>query len=529
MKALIWKEMRETLRPFAAVFVVMAALALVPFGLAQHLGANASLIAGTVGLASLAPLYLVWVGANALARERAAGTLEVLGALPVTRARVWMVKVGVALVQVLVIGLVTAAIATSLTQNWYAANHFVAYALSNVAAACVVGLFLFSLGLITSGVRQTPFDALLFTALLLLGTVVAGLFLSTDLLPRLCGPQLGIIYPGIPGWTFGVLALTLSIVFLSASAAGWIRTAPLAYEARQWRTVRWALALLVVAVPGFFLGVRYLGQPRRADIAMLTATTLSPDGQWIAFDDCPGLREIDNCRLWLMRTDGTGLRCLSRRPAEHGFVWSADSRRLYFTWGNPNVTFTFLGTKEEWAQGLEWQWQAEVPSGRLRRVEVSGSEGAIAQNGDHPLVASRTGRQSEVKPFDRFLAVDRETGQVVESRPAFYWRPPHPLWSLDGQRVVFEMSHPEARQVGRRLDRPLRELWTARMVGTDLRGSPLFNPGLQPAGDLTLCGWTRDGRIIAQVETGRLLSIDPDTGQQTVILQSSVSDQEARP
>ena len=73
-------------------------------------------------------------------------------------------------------------------------------------------------------------------------------------------------------------------------------------------------------------------------------TVTSPDGQWIVFPlsiaDLDANKRLTN--LWIVRTDGSGLRQLTTPPGDDSDpCWSADGRTLYYL-------STRAGTSQVW-------------------------------------------------------------------------------------------------------------------------------------------------------------------------------------
>ena len=360
MKALLWKEARELAWPFGMFLALFAALAVVA---AVWPGKKDD----TVGL-FVVPWMVWWVlspflaalwGAHPLARERSHGTLEWFGALPVSRARVWAVKLVVSLVALAI--LCAAMFALCWLVGTMASHKFDADDLEADEATLAAGVLFFCVGLAIGGTRRHTFESVLVTILAFLLLAGGWIFLAGDFLPRFWGPQLGIIYSVPQITTLWWLALVLAVAFLTASARGWISIPLLAFGRRYWRTAGWAAGLVVVGLAGLIVGVRYFGVPQPRQLSNLQSAQTSPDGNWIAFTDVRqgGDSPQRDASLWIMRADGTGVRCLARGPVQR-FLWEPDSRRILLVWGDPGLYAPLLPA------AMLWAWDVQVADGRLR-------------------------------------------------------------------------------------------------------------------------------------------------------------------
>ena len=101
MKALIWKELRELVKPAAIIAGIFLVVALVDLT-AGRADEGRGLLA-TVALYFLGPLVGLLMGCWALARERQTGTDVVLNSQPVSRGQVWGVKLSVSLLVLAVV------------------------------------------------------------------------------------------------------------------------------------------------------------------------------------------------------------------------------------------------------------------------------------------------------------------------------------------------------------------------------------------------------------------------------------------
>ena len=652
MRAMIWKEVRELVMPSLIVIAIFIAIALLAFGGAKWTeDENFTKFVLVIWFAIGVPVVALFAGCYTLAREREPRTLEWLSGFPISRARIWAVKLIVTLVVVFILYWVTFAIAVlaeASTNTDFETMEFLSnkeLGLAFVWIHMALAFFLFGLGFALSGMRRTPFEALwvgIFACVMLgLGYV----FLTADVLPRFWGPQLGILYNRPSLSTITILALVLGSVCILASAYSVIWSPPLSFGKRHWSTIAAGTILTIVAFPCFVAGIRYLGEPTKTDISWLSFTEISPDGHWIAFVDADPF-EMEpigqSRRLWIMRSDGKGLRCLSRGPV-YAFSWSPNSRALSVMWGNWEAEFHFLprpylvwywivdvsgkkptrlpvappdqyawigfygdyarvGTRftrlgpqpriieaelpkeanvEGWSandQGVYFSraksnrfilWQLQLPSGKLTGPIAQSPPGAdwSSLSPDNKWIAwvfkpmtKRKGWESAGagktilarldgsarlefqagplrnpwSPDSRYLwlvkegnilILDLKQRQVVREAQVSDKAKPSAAtklhWSIDGSRVAFltyDYQHPKKYPPPADYPREFHfYLWVADADGNHLRG--VTQGTERSVVDWVLSGWTSENKLLAQVDKQRLVSFDPDSGEQKTIFE----------
>jgi len=397
VKALIVRELRALKGPALAVGALMALLWI---ALARAvLGADASveltgerLFLILVAWGVLLPIAAMGLGARLIARERAHREVEFSASWPVSRARAWAAKLAVGLSALAVlIGLAWLAVvaSSSLLQRAEDAGALTLGGPLAPPALVVVAIAvaLFALGLLMSTIRPSPFDALgsgLLAALVLLiglGIVYA------DIVPQRWGPQIGLWPMDVAGSAsaYAAFAIMFAVACAAASFLGCARTLPLQFGRRSWLTLGVGAGLTLVAVVLLPLGLWRFGEPTAADIRAITWAQTSPDGEWVWFADGVGNSPVpERSRLWIVRTDGTGLRCIARAPVQGWGEWNAQ-RWLPFIWG-PRPEQTFDPDVREWV----WAWDMERMVARVVPT-LPGSRG-------------RTGLQ--VSPDGRYLLAE---------------------------------------------------------------------------------------------------------------------------
>jgi Tol biopolymer transport system component len=203
-------------------------------------------------------------------------------------------------------------------------------------------------------------------------------------------------------------------------------------------------------------GIRKLPHPKGSEDS---DPDWSPDGTRIAFDRC-----AQKCEIWVMKADGTGAKrlgpdCLNSRHdscVDRAFpAWSPDGKRIAFG-------------------------QGQLENGKIKFAEI------FLMNANGTGVGQVT-RVTAASPF----AVD-----VLR-----------PAWSPNGKQLVFEVEHLAA------ADPPNRHaLFIVNTDGTELRQLTDwgFNAGDDP-------DWSPDGRLILfrtigrpQRHHGNLYTIHPD-------------------
>ncbi len=468
MKTLIWKELRELVWPAAIIAGIFLVIALVDLT-AGRADEGCGLLA-TVALYFLGPLVGLLMGCWALARERQTGTDVVLNSQPVSRGQVWGVKLSVSLLVLAVVygimlGLTGAADPSVFHDAMLEVETFGVMVLWLHIA---ITFFMFALGFALSGIRRHAFEATLVAALLCLLLGLLWMFLTADVLPRFWGPQLGVLYSLTPFTTPIILAVLVGVGLLVASGYGFISALPLAYGRRYWRTVALGASAFALIMPVFFIGVRYAGEPQLEDIHTLEGGLVSSDGQWIAFLDSflpmVGISRREELRLWLMRTDGSGLRCLARAPVV-SVDWSPDSRQIAVIWGDPDADFHLLPRKN-----LVWIWLLDVPGGRATRLpfEIEQPErGAeFSPQGTYLQASDQVFR---IRPKPETVPVQLPVGASLEYRS----------WAADDSRVYFSLRNKQ--------DPNITELWAMELPEGRIVG-PLANSPAGFGGTIVLPG-----------------------------------------
>lgn len=351
----------------------------------------------------LLPLTAFAVGCWAFARERAQQEVQFSHAWPVSRGQMWLAKVLVSLLTVVMIHAVVVGIALVLPGEWLA-RHMRTYWLFAVPVPMIEQvapvLVLLGLGLAMSTARPSPFDAAGAGLLVagLLGVVLTLVF--GDFIPSHRGPQLG-FWPGDPYSSAAAIVWFAALFFavcLGASAIAFIRTPALQHGRRQWLAVGSGLGLLLVAVLAFNAGLLVFGRPTAADIGEIVGPQMSPGGEWLAFSDLPPLPSDtaarlswpnEPYRLWLMRSDGSGLRCVSRWPVREVGDWQ-HPRWLPFGWGPSRDPRSVLTARSRWV----WTWDMQ----RMRVQKLPRLAGEPDESGVHCGL--------NVSPDGRYLYVD---------------------------------------------------------------------------------------------------------------------------
>lgn len=371
MKALIVRELRALKLPALILAAPMALLwiALMRTVLSAHVDealTGERLFLLLVGWGVLLPMAAMGLGARLIARERAQREVEFSASWPVSRAQVWAAKLAVGLAGLAVLiamAWLFVAAATPLVTSVEDAGALTLggplgpHAL--VFTAVVVALF--GLGLLMSTIRPSPFDALgsgLLAALVLL--IGVGI-VSTEIIAQRWGPQTGLWPMDVTGSAGAYLAFAIMLLVACAVASflGCTRTLPLQFARRTWLTLGAGVALTLVMIALLPIGLWRFGAPTAADIRAITWAQTSPDGEWVWFADGVGTSPIPaRSRLWIVRTDGTGLRCIARSPVQGWGTWDAQ-RWLPIIWG-PRPEQTPDPDVREWV----WVWDMERMAAR---------------------------------------------------------------------------------------------------------------------------------------------------------------------
>jgi|GEM_PF-4735536 len=268
----------------------------------------------------LLPLMGWGLGCWLLARERSAQEVEFSNAWPVSRARAWAATVLSGLTVLAALLLLVSVVGAGLDWTW--AGQVLDEARGDYAGAVwlliAATLVLFALGLLMSTIAGSPFEAvgLSFVAGLVAGIGLWLVFL--DFIPTRWGPQLGLWPEDLRYSATAIVAYAgmLTLAFGGASYLGYTRAPALEARRRTWLSLGAGVGLALVATVLFPLGVWLLGQPSPGDINEITWATTSPDGGWMCFSaaEPEGPLGRKRSRLWMMRPDGSGLRCIARGP-----------------------------------------------------------------------------------------------------------------------------------------------------------------------------------------------------------------------
>ncbi len=361
MKALIVRELRALKVPALVVLGVLA-VALVadaPGGGAAPNGLWYPLLS-LVGLAT---------GCWVIARERSARETEFSHAWPASRRQMWWAKLLVGLLAIALIYAIVVGIAVALPGS-RVASWLLAPGLSDIPRVLLDHLAptvaLFGLGLLMSTVRPSPFDAMGASMLAALLLLVGLWFAFCEFIPQRWGPQIGLwpLYVQASADAYVAFAVMLFVACAIASYIGFARTLPLQFGRRTWLTLGAGLALTIAVVIALPVGLWLFGEPGIEDIGGIMWAQTSPDGRWIAFDEVtpPPRYEEDGSRvqqwserhrLWIVRGDGGGLRCVARGPVRIFADWESD-RWLPFAWG-PSWSQSFMADQGRWL----WTWDME--------------------------------------------------------------------------------------------------------------------------------------------------------------------------
>jgi hypothetical protein len=510
MKALALKELRELLAP--AVLILACAATLGVVNVAYNWREDRF-----VGISFFFCLIIGFAasllgGANALARE-SRDHLVFLASWPVPRGRVWVVKLATNL-------LVTAAVIAAsfgLCQGILALR---AYGPDQtwrgmhdlglpVAQAVAVWAAFFGFAFLWSALVRIPLAAAG------LGLATGGLFtaglthLLLRYLPEHWGPWLGLDLSRLSerqgDTVVGVVAATLAVLAVGASAVAFARTPVLEAKRRIVRGLGWlvgmTLALLVVGLAGYLVVTR----PSLRDAE---PAALDPTGQYVVL-------KADSAPLggvWTMRTDGTHLRLVARGGRE---VWDPRGKtaQVVLMYGDGDRR---LG-----------DWLLDIPTGRLRRMPgpygMSSPSGklwvidgpghaTLTDDGWRPLHALRSsvalGGDGFFSPDDRYFYPVEGTyvdGAYVENR----------LDRLDmatgtvtmvaeiGDGSMYGVSPDGRWAAGTRNVRTKDDLVTWGLLLINLATGQVHRfAGIRPAWD----GWSDDGR--------HLWAVDADSDRQ---------------
>jgi len=396
MKALIWKELRALRAP--ALITLGLLCVSVPVHVI-YLRTQQHAYGGPMSFWWMVlPLLSLALGCYVIARDRARGELAFGSSWPASKSQVWSAK--------LIAGLVLLGVAYGLVaylSAWADTKFFYANMMDTWwqgvpwlllhASGCFM---LFGMGFMVSGIRTAPFDAVLVTVLALgfVGLLLG--YLLVDVIGHFWGPQLGIY---VTDATFPVAlscigAIVLGGICIAASAAGAVSGVPMAFAKRQWRTVVVWAALGTIALPTMLVGVRLFGEPGEEDICGGFYAHTTPDGRYIRLWEPVHIPTemgtgFHMPRMWVMRADGTELRCISRWPA--WLLGSLNQRWVLFWWGSD-----WLGPGAWPRTGALWLWDHSEQ--RLRRLALR-LPGSVLYPEELRAMVSGSGRYLYVKPY----------------------------------------------------------------------------------------------------------------------------------
>lgn len=378
MKALIWREMRVLRRPALIGFAVAAALGLLITWRAV-LSAQDVAVMLFVAWAVLTPIVALLLGCNAIAQESARGEVQFGRSLPVSAPMIWWAKLlaTFATLVAFAVALALAYLLLFMPAPADGATGTLGILLDLTPLPVAIALSLLGIGLLLSTVAHSPFNALVSALIALILAGVFGYFFFVHILQR-WGPHIGFwpIDPmaGIDGYI--PASVVLLIALLAASYIGFTRTRPLQTGRRFLVTLAWGVALTVLAMVLLPVGQWAFGEPTVTDIPAIVWAQTNPDGSKVAFTD--DVREggwSRASRLWVMRSDGSDLNLVSRRPVRPRWSQWEHPRWLPFRWG------------DYWGHEWLWVWDAEL--NRTRKVRHL----ALDHPGDTSLSVSPDGRQ----------------------------------------------------------------------------------------------------------------------------------------
>ncbi len=346
MRALIWKEVRELFPAFILILCAAMTLGIVDVWYNWDKDRFVGISLGFCWLISMAAALLS--GANVMARETH-GQLSFLSSWPVSRARIWAVKVAVtvvmlALLLVLMYGVCCGLLSMRGYDAWHIYTEMVPVP-QDIQIATLVGLFCFTLMLSTllrSPMAAAGLGVLFGGAVLLLQS-----YLTYDYLPGRWGPWLGWGVLDISEAAATVTFIFIVLVAVVAAAWGFVRTPIMESWRRVGRTFGAYGVLVGVGFALTILAVLFAGRP---SAKLLGSVELDPTGHWFAVT----ARDQGWGGLWLVDVGGERRRLIARGPVG-GVGWSPAGDRLFLTW-------CFPGTDKR------SDWVVEVPSGHMRRL-----------------------------------------------------------------------------------------------------------------------------------------------------------------
>ena len=182
----------------------------------------------------------------------------------------------------------------------------------------------------------------------------------------------------------------------------------------------------------------------------ITDPAVSPDGRWIVFTRRKTDLDADKGRtdLWIMRSDGTGMRPLTTNPASDGSPqWLAGA-------DGQTSTVAFLSSRDgATAKGTTQVWAIDVDGGEARRLTdlpVDVDTLRVSQDGKLLAVSAETypgcADLACTAARDKEKAQKKSTGVIFDALPVREWD----TWSTGKRRHV--IRGPGGRRRGRGRD-----------------------------------------------------------------------------
>lgn len=499
--ALAWKEWREQ-RP--SVLAGLSLAILLPVILltstassARPLGASgvAELLPG-IYLLFLWPIFATAAGAATISNEISDGTLAFLLSRPISRRRVWLVKVVIAFCSALMVlaGSMTVAWCARLIAGGAAATGapFIPDGLSSWEGwtlALTSSLLLFAAAVFCSAIFARAMTAAA-AALAATMLIIAGLYTlwaSLDLQPGLA-----------MFWAFldvGLVALLTLLASLCLFSWG---------EMLRGRGMRRLLMMSALAVAGTssvvaIPVVQWYSRLTPANASVLDRI-LSPTGDVVAMT----VTNLDrpSPQIWLVPSDGSGLERLTGAGAYNPGV-SADGRNIaylssggLFGWSSSKLDLRIVR-----ANGTGDRRLAALPAGGTH----DSWSGRVSFSPDGRRVAALVGTKL-------VIARDISGGGGPETRVDLVARTPHLRffmigWTQTGSDVLIASSAPWDNKLGASLIAVGADSGAQRVL-YESPDQPLFSLGASPSS-----GW----KVVPFVLHGDLTLVDTATGQAQVI------------
>lgn len=391
MKALLLKELREVLR-VTLLWVATFALAVVLVGLARNPGDWYWFLTGV--WLWLMPLFGLWLGAQALSRDRAQRQLEWQGRWPASRLQWWAAKVLVHLGALIAAFVATWAVLRvgGIALGWVPEpgepthGEFPAMVVLALGAA----LLLFGLAALVAGNARGPMEGVGISVLLGGAIGFGGYVAVSDFLPARFGPRLGLSAENLPPLQLLTFALVFMLVCLAGSAAAVWRMPLYEFRRRILASVLVTLVAMAVALPalvGFWI---HCPLPQYLGATSFDGAMLSPDRTLVAFED-DGSRLLQRPRIWVLNLTDKRLHCVAR-GSTGSYMWRPGTRQLLVEYGTMGVT------------SQSWGWLIEADGRHPRRLPCEGSVQSLSPGGRYVVVH---------QGYRRFASVDLQQQQVA--------------------------------------------------------------------------------------------------------------------